>query len=184
MLIDLQEMPWAYKGDDPHEPRFVKVPTPADGCPIPPPPNPEYVFPHDCDCNPEQVATLGTVKIEVDLHNRRPDAHNELFCRVYDKIEEVRKEKLHTDSIVRFDEHGAAVSEIFADARFVVNGQEKRLLTSDDDTFYGQRFYLYDKRIKDVEDLVGTARPTFDSEQFDVTEDGHVSIKDSILAPY
>ena len=182
-MIDKSEMPWAYKGTDPHEPRFVK-PSHHDCLVIP--------SHHDCQCNPANVASEGFVQRAISDHNHALGSHNEQFRRVYDRIEQVRKMQVVPEAIEIMDEFGKIKSRINADLTAIVDGREKRILTSDDDRRYGERFYLHNKQLEELEDKLnnlaegGTIEPvktfTFDESDFSVSDDKFVTLKTGEVA--
>ena len=173
-MIDKSEMPWAYKGTDPHEPRFVK---------------PSH---HDCHCNPANVASEGFVQRAISDHDHALGSHYEKFRRVYDRIEQVRKMHVVPEAIEIIDEFGKIKSRINADLTAIVDGHEKRILTSDDDRRYGERFYLHNKQLEELEEKLnnlaegGTIEPiksfTFDEKDFSVSDDKFVTLKTGEVA--
>lgn len=174
MMIDKSEMPWAYNGKTPHEPRFVKP------------------FHHDCHCNPANVASEGFVQRAISEHNHVLDSHYEQFRRVYDRIEQVRKMHVVPEAIEILDEFGKIKSRINADLTVLANGHKKRILTSDDDRRYGERFYLHNKQLEELEDKLnnliesGNIEPvktfTFDDADFSVSDDKFVTLKTGEVA--
>lgn len=128
----------------------------------------------DCD---HHNASKEFVQRSIREHNDAVFAHNKQFDRVYDTIENVKKMKTNPSSLemTGLDKIKYTLN---ANLTATVNGQKKRILTSDDDRLYGERYYQQSAEIKELKDkLIESNYYTFDANNFNVSPENVVTIK-------
>lgn len=128
----------------------------------------------DCD---HHNASKEFVQRSIREHNDTVFAHNKQFDRVYDTIENVKKMKI-TPASLEMTGLDKIKYTLNANLTADVGGQKKRILTSDDDRLYGERYYQQSAEINELKNkIIESNNYTFDANNFNVSTENVVSIK-------